>query len=157
MLAAAVTLGAISLPGGAPAAPTVAEVAGLVKRGPAPPPPGRVRAEATLPTAAVAGVSFPNYGRALGWRASRLRADVLGGRATQTAFYSRGGRRIAYTIVSGPPLQPPARSRELRRGKRRFFLFRVNGDPAVTWSRRGHTCVISGTGPAALLELAAWE
>ena len=103
-------------------------------------------------------MTFPNYGPALSWRAAGLRADELGGRATLTAFYSRAGRRIAYTIVSGCALEPPARYRVVRRGNRRFLLFRAGGDRAVTWTRRGHTCVSSGTGtsPAVLFELAAW-
>lgn len=97
VLAVGVLLGAISLPGGAPAAPTLAAVAGLAKGGAGALPPAPARAEAALLAAAVAGVSFPNYGRALGWRASGLRADELGGRATRTVFYSKGGRRVAYT------------------------------------------------------------
>ena len=41
----------------------------------------------------------------------------------------------------------------------RLQLFSVGGRTAVTWLRRGHTCVLSGAGVPGrvLLRLAAWR
>jgi hypothetical protein len=60
-----------------------------------------------------------------------------------TVFYRRGAHDIAYTIVSGKPL---ARAPH------------ANGLSAVTWLRRGHTCLLSGRGVTvdALVKLTAW-
>ena len=38
-------------------------------------------------------------------------------------------------------------------------MFDSDGEPAVTWLRGGHTCVLTGSGVSEdeLLELAAWQ
>jgi anti-sigma factor RsiW len=82
------------------------------------------------------GLRFP---RPANWRAVGVRSDTLDGRATRTVFYERGGRRVAYTIVAGPPLD--ASSGHLR----------SRGRAAFRWVRDGHTCVISGSVDSALL------
>jgi hypothetical protein len=92
------------------------------------------------------GVRFP---RPRAWRAVGSRSDVVDGRATRTVFYERAGRRIAYTIVSGRPLQEAGR-RWLRTAEGRRVAF--------AWERWGHTCVISGAvDRAALAAAAGWR
>jgi anti-sigma factor RsiW len=87
------------------------------------------------------GVRFP---RPAAWRAVGTRKDVIEGRTTRTVFYERDGRRVAYTIVSGPALE---------RGRRV-----LPGGSALTWVRNGHSCVVSGRVPAAVLaKAAAWR
>jgi hypothetical protein len=87
------------------------------------------------------GLRFP---RPHDWRAVGVRSDAIGGRAARTVFYERDGRRVAYTIVAGPPLEGDARARDDR------AVFR--------WVRDGHTCVISGAvEPALLAKLSRWR
>jgi hypothetical protein len=95
----------------------------------------------------VDGVRFPQSGT---WRAVGARTDVVEGRAMRTVFYVREGRTIAYTIVAGPALESDGRLR---------VLGGSGGRAAVTWTNRGHTCVISGSGvdAAVLRKLAAWR
>jgi hypothetical protein len=90
------------------------------------------------------GVRFPRYDE---WRQTGTRSDEVGGREVRTVFYERDGRTIAYSIVSGPALEEG----ELRR-------LRGPGDQAaVTWTRRGRTCVIAGAvDPEVLAALAVW-
>jgi hypothetical protein len=106
----------------------------------------------------VESVRFPNFEGKFGWRATGVRSDRIGGRATGTVFYDRGGTRLAYTIVGGDALgDPPGTATD--RGGVRLRSFTRAGRTVVTWRRQGHTCVLSATGVsrATLLELAAWK
>jgi anti-sigma factor RsiW len=91
------------------------------------------------------GVRFPRYEK---WRATGERTDVVDGRRVRTVFYARDGRVIAYAIVAGPAL---SRDEALR-------VVRDDGVVAVTWTRRGRTCVIAADGgdADALARLAVW-
>jgi anti-sigma factor RsiW len=88
------------------------------------------------PREQIDGLRFPSYER---WRAVGVRADEIGGRATRTVFYERGGRRVAYTIVARPALSEGKRVR------------RVDGRAVVQWTRAGRTCLVSGDVSAAVL------
>jgi anti-sigma factor RsiW len=95
------------------------------------------------PREQIDGVRFPAYEN---WRAVGARTDDIGGRATRTVFYERGGKQIAYTIVERPALP----------GGEHRRLLTLDGRPALQWNRDGHTCLISGdVDPATLLDLAA--
>ncbi|MBV9803229.1 MAG: hypothetical protein JO130_08575 [Solirubrobacterales bacterium] len=102
--------------------------------------------QTALPGVRAAGLTFPYWGDRFGWRATGMRTDRLDGRPLTTVFYRRGAASIAYTIVAGPAL--PAR----------LTTWTDGGRTIVTWTRRGHTCVLSGRGiPARELQrLAAW-
>ena len=104
--AVAVALGVVVLVGGGPG---IEDVAAAALRPPtaaiAPAPAG-----SKVLDERVADVRFPNYAGKFGWKAVGKRTDEIEGRATRTVYYEKGGRRIAYTIVSG------ARAREPRRG-----------------------------------------
>jgi anti-sigma factor RsiW len=91
------------------------------------------------------GIRFPSYEK---WRATGSRTDTIDGREVRTVFYERDGRTIAYAIVSGPALSDESELRTVREGEQ----------VAVTWTRRGRTCVIVGSGadPAVLARLAVW-
>jgi anti-sigma factor RsiW len=91
------------------------------------------------------GIKFPSYEK---WRATGSRTDTIDGRKVRTVFYERGGRTIAYAIVAGPALSDSPGLRTVRDGDR----------VAVTWTRRGRTCVIVGSGVDAgvLARLAVW-
>jgi anti-sigma factor RsiW len=92
------------------------------------------------------GIRFPHYEK---WQATGTRTDVIDGRKVRTVFYERDGRTIAYAIVAGPALDDVGSLRSMR----------GPGDQvAVTWTRRGRTCVIVGSGvdPGVLSKLAVW-
>jgi anti-sigma factor RsiW len=92
------------------------------------------------------GVRFPHYEK---WRATGTRTDVVDGRRVRTVFYERDGHTIAYAVVAGPALEDHGELRAVR----------GPGDQvAITWTRRGRTCVIVGSGvdADALARLAVW-
>ena len=104
-------------------------------------------------------VRFPNYESKFGWEAEGTRTDEVGGRDTMTVFYRREGRRVAYTIVEGEQLAwPPGADRTELEGTE-LRSFEDGGRLAVTWRRKGRTCVLSATNVPRdqLLELAAWK
>jgi anti-sigma factor RsiW len=154
--AAAVVLAlALTLPGGA-GGPSVVEAAELSTRQPTEPAPRA--AGPTLLDASAEGLPFPDWAERFGWRAIGERRDEIDGREAVTVFYSKEGRTIAYTIVSGDALDPPGDAGAARRADTRFRFLDDDGRTIVTWEREGHTCVLSGSGveTAKLLDLAAW-
>ena len=104
---------------------------------------------ATAPAAtgeAFEGIRFPHYEK---WRATGVRTDEIDGRRVRTVFYERDGRTIAYAVVAGPALDDVGELRAVRGD---------GGVVAVTWTRRGRTCVIAASGVDAdvLARLAVW-
>ena len=149
-LVTAVLVVALVLVGTSAGGPTVAEAAALGQRPPeAGPPAART---ATLLQTEIAGVAFPAWAEKFGWRAVGVRTDKLGDRATQTVFYQRGDRRIAYTIVSGDELDKPDGPTRTVLGTELTAI-----DGGVTWTRQGHTCVLTGAPRDVLDKLAAWN
>jgi hypothetical protein len=148
------------LPGGTPGAPTLSQAAALAGRGavqaaPMPDPSdphGRLARN-------VDDVYFPNWGRSLGWQATGQRVDRLGGRRAVTVYYQWRGIRIAYTILSTPPLAQPSAASTVRRGGLSLRSLVISGRTVVTWRQAGHTCVLSGAHVNAqqLEQLAAWK
>jgi anti-sigma factor RsiW len=147
------------LPGAFSGGPSVAEAAALGEKPPTHAAPGAVPGTPQLLDAEVDGVPFPNYAAKFGWKPAGARQDHPSGRGTTTVFYEKGGRRIAYTIVSGDTLDPPSDARTTTRGGVEFRHFHNNGRTVVTWERDGQTCVLSGTAvrPAELVMLADWR
>ena len=136
-----------------PGPPTVPSVVALASRGPAAPPPAEsAAAPRRLLDARVGTVYFPNYQASRSFVAIGQRTDRIADRLAVTVFYERDGARVAYSIVSGPPLSEPAWSG----GYRSLVLGRRI---VVTWRRGGHTCVLSATGVSdrVLLTLAQYE
>ena len=153
--AVAVALAVVVLAGGGPG---IDDVAAAALRSPtaaiAP-----VAADSRVLNERVADVRFPNYLAKFGWKATGTRTDEIQGRATRTVFYEKGGRRIAYTVVSGAALEnPDAASRKTVEGTVLRSL-RAKGLTVVTWRRRGHTCILSSRNvPLKELQtLAAWK
>jgi hypothetical protein len=101
----------------------------------------------TLPGLRAQGLPFPYWQDRFGWRATGMRTDHLSGRDLTTVFYRHEDQRIAYTIVSGKPLTPDASA-----------ISTTAGWPTFTWTRAGHTCVLSGQNVSAdqLIALATW-
>jgi hypothetical protein len=146
----------LALPGGAPGGPSVVQAAALASRPALAPAPPRSDGSRLL-TVAVDGVVYPYWGDRFAWETSGIREDRLGGRRAATVYYFRAGRRIGYTIVSGPALRPLGGARIAIRGGTTLRSFHRGARLVVTWLRGGHTCVLSGTGVSldALLALAA--
>ena len=99
----------------------------------APPPPG---------TAEPPG--FAANAAADGWVRIGTREDRLEGRDTETTYWQKAGSRVAYTTVSGGPVEIPQTG--LQTGRRGLLLrgFDEDGRTAVAWNEDGHTVVISG-------------
>lgn len=145
----------LAFSGGAPDGFGVVEAAAFADRGavePAPP-----AATTTLLDRRGAGLAFPNWATRFGWRATGARTDTRDGRRLTTVYYARDAQRIAYTIVDGRPLELPTGSDSVVEGTR-VRLVRSGGRALVTWQRRGHTCVLSGSADAGtLVALAGWK
>jgi hypothetical protein len=105
------------------------------------------------------GVAFPDWSAEFGWMADGARADTVSGRPVQTVFYAHHGHRIAYSVVSGEPLEPPADAETLRVDGVDLHRFRDGPRTVVTFERNGHTCVLAGhvIHPDTLVELASWQ
>ena len=125
-------------------------------------PPGRRRprwtSSRTKLAVAVDGAAFPDLRQSYGWRAVGERRDQVDGRNATVVTYAKGDRRIGYVIVGGPGLPRPSNAPATTRHGVEYQTVRVDGRPAVTWRRVGHTCVLTGsTSRAELLTLAAWQ
>jgi hypothetical protein len=105
------------------------------------------------------GVAFPDWSAQFGWRATGSRARTIDGRRTATVFYGHHGHRIAYTVVSGDALEPPAGADQVRVGGVEMHRFRDGDRDAVMFERNGRTCVLAGQviTPATLVKLASWR
>jgi hypothetical protein len=112
-----------------------------------------------LLAANVEGVAFPRWSEEFGWRQAGTRTDGIGDRDARTVFYEHAGRRIAYTIVSGPGIHPPPASAPSRENGVNLHSFSEGGRRVVTWWRDGRTCVLSSSdvGDRELIKLATWK
>lgn len=141
-----------------PAAPSVAATAGLARQAPSGAAPTPLGASGTTLSASVQGVAFPDFAPAYGWRALGVRQARVDGRAATAVYYGKDGRRIAYVIVAGPGLARPPSTGSATIGGVQYQTLRLNGAPAVTWRRGGHTCVLTGAASSVeLLTLASWS
>lgn len=156
---AVVVVLALSL-SGAGGAPTVAQAAALATRPWALPAPRHAVDSSPLLSTSESGVPFPYWDDHFHVRQTAARTDTLGDRHATTVFYvDRHGRRIAYSIVSGPFLTPPKDARAIVRNGVAMWVATINGATVVTWARDGHTCVlVSRDVPArTLVALASWR
>lgn len=156
--AVAVVLVLVLTGGGGAAAPTVVQASR----------PGLLAATGGAPaespdnhrqlTISAAGIAYPYWGGALGWSATGARTDSVGGRTVTTVFYtSHHGRRIGYSIVSGPALAVPAGSTVVQRHGISFHILAGDNPTILTWRQSGHTCILTahGVGARSLTRLAA--
>jgi anti-sigma factor RsiW len=154
--AIAAAVAAVVLTGG-PGAPTVADAARLAAQAPTGPAPAPAGAAGTRLAVGVEGVAFPNYAQWAGWRTLGVRHGRVDGRSATVVFYGKGDRRMAYVIVSGSSLSRPSGGQTTTQEGVEFQTLRLNGRPAVTWRRGGHTCILIGQAARAeLLTLAGW-
>lgn len=159
VLAAAIVAVVLATSGGP--SPSVVATAQLAARGPVLPAPKHDPAHPALLKRDVDGVPFPYWGDAFPWEAVGVRDGEVEGRPTVTVYYQNPkGARVAYTIVSGDPLDPPNRARERTVNGVPLRILEQDGRRIVTWERKGRTCVLSAplTVPEdKLVALAAWK
>jgi hypothetical protein len=159
-LAAAIVAVVVVLLGVRPEGPpTLEAVVGLGGRTPEQRAPAE---DGDLLRAQHAGVAFPAWRRNFGWRAVGQRSEEIDGRPTRTVFYEHEGHRIAYTVISGAPLRPPAHARRVVRDGVSIALYldgRHGGHEVAVFERGGRTCVLSGhvKHTETLVELATWH
>jgi hypothetical protein len=157
---AAAVVAVVVLVGGGTAEPTVAQAAVLTSRAPQLGVAEPVAERGTLPGVSAAGLTYPYWEDHFGYKAQGLRRDSLDGRRVTTVFYGRGASRVAYEIVSGPPLRQgePVSTTTTLEGVRMWSMPTPAGQ-AVSWMRDGHTCILisSHTDLTALFDLAAWH
>jgi hypothetical protein len=147
-VALVIALGGREQGAGSPSVEQVAAVTRLPARQAAPVAVGGARL-----SAAVEGLSFPDWRRTYGWATTGRRTDRIGNRAVTTVFYRySSGRRLGYAIVAGPPLRPGA-GRDVVRGGARYRVVTRGGRTTVTWTQAGHTCVIDAPAAVATAEL----
>ena len=155
---AAAALAAVLIVPSSDSGPTIVEAARL-SQGPAT---GQVAIDPgndRLLASNVEGVPFPNWRGEFGWRESGTRSDELDGRTARTVFYEHGGRRLAYTIVSGDGIKAPDGSRPATSNGVHLHALADDGHRVVTWWRDGRTCVLSSAdvGDRELIKLASWK
>ena len=159
LVAAAVV--ALVLVLGGSSAPSVLATASLATRGPVLPAPAEDEAHGTLLKTSVQGVPFPYWGGSFKWEAVGARDDKIEDRPAKTVFYDNPkGVRAAYTILGGDKIDAPSNARKQESHGINLWISQDHGRRIVTWTRAGHTCVLSA--PLAvpeqkLLELASWK
>jgi hypothetical protein len=159
LVAAAVV--AVVLVVGGSNAPSVLATASLAAGGPVLPAPAEDTSNETVLKASMEGVPFPYWGGSFRWEAVGARDDKIEDRSAKTVFYDNPkGVRAAYTILGGDTIEAPSGSQEKTKNGVKLFITQKDGRRIVTWTRNGHTCVLSA--PIAvpedkLLELAAWK
>lgn len=150
----AITLLTVNGRGGA-SAPTVSQTALLAFRQPTAAPPTSDSADPAQFSAELGGVSFPDYQRQFGVRASGQRTDVSGGRPIRTVYYTLpSGGRVSYSIVSGAALSLPAPAHLVTVSGVLLRTYVERGLTVVTLVRHGRTCVLVGNPATMVLALA---
>jgi hypothetical protein len=159
LLAAAVV--ALVLVLGGSNAPSVLATASLATRGPVLPAPAEDASNDTVLKASIEGTPFPYWGDSFQWEAVGARDDKIDDRAAKTVYYENPkGVRAAYTILGGDTIDAPSGSQEKTHNGVKLSITLNEGRRIVTWTRNGHTCVLSapvGVPEDKLLQLAAWK
>nr|MDQ2897697.1 hypothetical protein [Actinomycetota bacterium] len=158
-VAAAAIIAVLVIAGGATGSPTIAQAAVLATRTPMAPAPVHRGDSVILPRFSAAGLPYPYWEDRFGYKATGVRRDRLEGRLATTVYYTHSGRRLAYTILTGAPILAGTSTHSTNRNRVLLRSFTARGRLIVTWLRRGHTCVLSGTDTPlpVLLRLASWK
>ena len=159
-LLAAVVVALVLVLGGS-SAPSVLATASLATRGPVLPAPAEDESNETVLKTSMDGVPFPYWGGSFKWEAVGARDDKIEDRSAKTVFYDNPkGARAAYTILGGDTIDVPSGASEKNMNGVKLFITTDNGRRIVTWTRNGHTCVLSApvsVPEPKLLQLAAWK
>jgi hypothetical protein len=156
----AVVVVALVLVLGGSSAPSVLATASLATRGPVLPAPAEDESNDAVLKASMDGVPFPYWGDSFQWEAVGARDDKIEDRSAKTVYYDNPkGARAAYTILGGDKIDAPSGARKQTKNGVKLWIAEDHGRRIVTWTRNGHTCVLSA--PLAvpeqkLLQLASW-
>jgi hypothetical protein len=140
--------------------PSVLATASLAARGPVLPAPAEDASNKAVLKASMEGVPFPYWGESFQWKAVGARDDKIEDRTAKTVYYENPkGVRAAYTILGGDTIDAPSGARKQTSNGIVLWIAKDHGRRIVTWTRAGHTCVLSA--PLAvpeqkLLDLASW-
>jgi len=139
--------------------PTIAEAARPAALAATAPAPARDLRRPTLLRASFGGVTYPDWDRQFGWRATGRREDSIDGRTAETVFYQHTHHRIGYTVVSGKPLKRPGHADRYEVNGLVMLAYKDERRDVVTFERNGRTCILAGVvhRRATLIKLAAWE
>jgi hypothetical protein len=142
-----------------PGSPTLSDAARPATLAATAPAPAADPRRPTLLRASFAGVSYPDWAREFGWRATGRRHDTLEGRSAETVFYQHTHHRIGYTVVSGEPLDQPAKAERYVVNGLEMRAYTDGPRDVVTFRRNGRTCVLAGAvhQRSTLLRLASWK
>jgi len=160
-LVAAAVVAVVLLAGGGATAPSVLATAALATGGPVLPAPTENASNGAVLKASMEGVHFPYWGGSFQWEAVGARDDKIEDRSAKTVYYENPkGVRAAYTILGGDKIDAPSSAHKQTRRGIELWITKDHGRRIVTWTRAGHTCVLSA--PLAvpeqkLLELASWK
>ena len=160
-LVAAAVVAVVLLAGGGATAPSVLATAALATGGPVLPAPTENASNGAVLKASMEGVPFPYWGGSFQWEAVGARDDKIEDRSAKTVYYENPkGVRAAYTILGGDKIDAPSSAHKQTRRGIELWITKDHGRRIVTWTRAGHTCVLSA--PLAvpeqkLLELASWK
>jgi hypothetical protein len=157
--ASALVLAFVALLVAAPGPSTTISLARVVTHGAAGPAPAIDLGRPELLRGSFEGVTYPNWTSRFNWIAVGSRQDTVGGRRAATVFYHHTHHTIAYTVVAGEPVRPPATASRGRVGGVVVHRFRDGPRDVVMFVRGGHTCVLAGEvhNPLTLVNLAAWR
>lgn len=146
-LAAVLLVLVLALPSGTPGAPSLSQAAALATRGPAGPAPAADPTDPTRLELRVGTLAFPTWSARQVTGIAGARTDRLRNRRVVTVYYNVSGRLVAYSIVATPTLSVPHSQTVDSRGYW-FHILRHGGRTIVTWTERGHTCIVSAAGVA---------
>lgn len=106
-----------------------------------------------------AGVTFPDWRKALDWRAIGARRGSVDGRATDTVYYRHTHHTVGYTVLAGRSLGLPSEGRRVERNGVTIQLFRDGPRTVAVFEREGRTCVLAGVvhREDTLVKLASWR
>ncbi len=139
MLAAAVIAVVVVAPGddGGAGTPTLAQVDAAARARPEAPAPELAGGQPPVLDASVGELTFPDWEKKFGWRATGARTDQIEGRTVKTVFYRNPkGARLGYAVVDGDTLagwnggQRVTRAREELQGLPQRGPHRRHLDPA---------------------------
>jgi len=139
--------------------PTIAEAARPSTLAATAPAPAQDLRRPTLLRASFGGVTYPDWNRQFGWRATGRREDSIDGRTAETVFYQHTHHRIGYTVVSGEPLKRPGHAERHLVNGLVMLAYKDGRRDVVTFERNGRTCILAGVvhQRATLIKLAAWK
>jgi hypothetical protein len=157
----AVVVVALVLVLGGSNAPSVLATASLATGGPVLPAPAEDPNNDAVLKTSMEGVPFPYWGGSFKWEAVGARDDKIEDRSAKTVFYDNPkGARAAYTILGGDTIATPSGAYQKDMNGVKLFITTDKGRRIVTWTRNGHTCVLSApvsVPEPKLLQLAAWK